>query len=192
MGASASVPAPAPAPAAGAGSAGGGCPVPHGGGSPSGAVAGGGSGVCPVPHGSPSSPPPPARPSEARGTAYNVYAQPLPPPALDARNKMPAAAAQSRAPGQEKELSTQRQASSIRKGGTEAGTTWLYPSPQMFWNALVRKRKAEHVDEDDMPVVVKIHNEMNERTWKMLLGWEAAHAACVSRARARASMPRYA
>jgi cytochrome c heme-lyase len=62
----------------------------------------------------------------------------------------------------------------------------------MFWNALVRKRKAEHVDEDDMPVVVKIHNEMNERTWKMLLGWEAAHAACVSRARARASMPRYA
>ena len=74
-------------------------------------------------------------------------------------------------------LSTDRVASSIRKGGTAEGTTWLYPSPQMFWNALVRKQKAENVGEVDMPVVVSIHNEMNERAWKLLLGWEAAHAA---------------
>ena len=124
--------------------------------------------------------------SHARGPVYNVYAQPISPPAaasggggvgLSASNQMPATPAQARAPGQVADLSTERVSSSIRKGGTEAGTTWQYPSPQMFWNALVRKRKADSVSEADMPVVVRIHNEMNERTWRQLLGWEAAHAA---------------
>ena len=35
-------------------------------------------------------------------------------------------------PGQSKVMSTQRLQSSIPKGGTEG--TWVYPSPQMFYN----------------------------------------------------------
>jgi cytochrome c heme-lyase len=106
--------------------------------------------------------------SKARGTVYNVYAQPI-----DPKNQMPATAAQQPSPGQRAELSTSRVQSSIPKGGTES--TWLYPSPQMFWNALVRKNKAENVDETDMDIVVKIHNEMNERAWRKLLEWEGLH-----------------
>lgn len=106
--------------------------------------------------------------SKSRGTVYNVYAQPI-----DPKNQMPATANQQPSPGQAKPLSTERVQSSIPKGGTES--TWLYPSPQMFWNALVRKNKADNVDEDDMDVVVKIHNEMNERAWRRLLEWEEMH-----------------
>ena len=35
-------------------------------------------------------------------------------------------------PGQRRVISTQRKTSSIPKGGTDS--TWLYPSPQMFYN----------------------------------------------------------
>ena len=35
-------------------------------------------------------------------------------------------------PGQRRYISTEREASTIPKGGTE--TTWVYPSPQMFYN----------------------------------------------------------
>jgi cytochrome c heme-lyase len=100
------------------------------------------------------------------GTVYNVYSVPI-----DPSNKMPAAPQQSPAPGQEKPLSTQRVRSSIPKGGT-ADENWLYPSPQMFYNALARKGKLAGATEDDMDVVVSIHNAMNEKTWKQLLGWE--------------------
>ncbi len=34
-------------------------------------------------------------------------------------------------------LPTERQKSNIPKAGTEE--TWVYPSPQMFWNAMLRK-----------------------------------------------------
>ena len=36
-------------------------------------------------------------------------------------------------PGQRKPISVERQPSTIPKGGTAAGT-WVYPSPQMFYN----------------------------------------------------------
>lgn len=101
----------------------------------------------------------------SRGTIYNVYAQPI-----DPTNNMPATANQQKAPGQAEDLSTHRVQSSIPKGGTES--TWQYPSPQMFWNSLVRKGKAEGAAESDMAMVVAIHNEMNERTWRHLLEWE--------------------
>jgi hypothetical protein len=124
-----------------------------------------------------------------RGKVYNVYAQEISP-----TNQMPASAAQAPSPGQRVPLSTARVSSTIPKGGAEEGTTWQYPSPPMFWNALVRKAKADGVDETDMDVVVKIHNEMNERAWRELTRWEASYAACVllpprlaqSAARARA------
>ncbi len=101
---------------------------------------------------------------------YNVYAQPID---LDPTNQMPANPNQKPAPGQAAPLSTARVASGIPKGGTR--DTWTYPSPQMFWNALTRKGKAEGAKEEDMEVVVAIHNNMNENTWRQVLAWERLH-----------------
>mmetsp|Transcript_12588 Transcript_12588/g.41495 ORF Transcript_12588/g.41495 Transcript_12588/m.41495 type:complete len:257 (+) Transcript_12588:88-858(+) len=115
-------------------------------------------------------------PEEYRGKAvYNVYSQRV--DGLSPLNNMPAQANQSRAPGQAESLSTERKESSIPKGGT--GSNWLYPSAQMFYNALVRKGKADDVVEKDMATVVSVHNSMNEMTWKAVLQWERLHAeAC--------------
>jgi Cytochrome c/c1 heme lyase len=52
--------------------------------------------------------------------------------AMDPKNNMPTVANQRPAPGQRAPLSTNRQPSTIPKGGTDS--TWLYPSPQMFYN----------------------------------------------------------
>ena len=81
-------------------------------------------------------------PEEERRPVYNVYNQRIDQPdpaklstsyaALDPKNNMPAMANQLPAPGQRELLSTTREASTIPKGGTHA--TWLYPSPQMFYN----------------------------------------------------------
>lgn len=144
-GVAAGAPVPAAAPSPGLPAS---CPVDHG---KSGAARGGG--------------------GRARGTVYNVYAQPI-----DPTNQMPVTANQLPAPGQQKPLDTVRVNSTIPKGGTEG--TWQYPSPQMFWNSLVRKGKVNDATEDDMGVVVSIHNEMNERTWRELLAWELRHARC--------------
>lgn len=51
---------------------------------------------------------------------------------LDPKNNMPLEANQQPCPGQRKPLSVERIQSNIPKGGTD--TTWLYPSPQMFYN----------------------------------------------------------
>ena len=77
-------------------------------------------------------------------------------------------------PGQMKPLSTHRESSGIAKGGSAMGT-WTYPSPQMFYNALVRKGKAGDVSESDMDTVVATHNRMNERTWEAVKLWEMLH-----------------
>jgi hypothetical protein len=82
---------------------------------------------------------------------YNVYSQRINDPyaqstpnplaalqgsdLLDPKNNMPLEANQQPCPGQRKPLSTERVQSTIPKGGTEA--TWLYPSPQMFFNGKV-------------------------------------------------------
>ena len=85
-------------------------------------------------------------------------------------NNMPATPQQTKAPGQTTNLDTTRASSTIpQKGGTQ---TWQYPSPQMFWNALVRKDKADGADETDMDTVVAVHNAMNEATWSKILEWE--------------------
>jgi cytochrome c heme-lyase len=98
---------------------------------------------------------------------FNVYSQ-----KLDPSNNMPTNANQQKAPGQTEDLSIDRVQSQIPKGGTEGGT-WLYPSPQMFWNAIVRKDKKDGDDEvEHMGTVVAIHNNMNEKTWKQIMAWE--------------------
>mmetsp|Transcript_19256 Transcript_19256/g.31628 ORF Transcript_19256/g.31628 Transcript_19256/m.31628 type:complete len:403 (+) Transcript_19256:203-1411(+) len=100
------------------------------------------------------------------GQQYNVYAQPI-----DPTNQMPFNPNQLPAPGQNIELSTERVKSFIPKGGTD-GETWTYPSPQMFFNALVRKGKGGDVDEKELATIVAVHNNMNERAWNLVLDWE--------------------
>ena len=70
---------------------------------------------------------------------YNVYNQrindpacPIAAPQIDPRNMMPLEPNQQPSPGQRQLISTQRVQSNIPKGGTDG--TWLYPSPQMFYN----------------------------------------------------------
>lgn len=67
-------------------------------------------------------------------------------------------------------LPQKRTLSSIPKGNTDE--TWLYPSEQMFFNALKRKGKGDDVHEGDIPHVVSVHNSMNERTWAELIRYE--------------------
>lgn len=98
---------------------------------------------------------------------YDVYGQ-----EIDPANKMPTTPNQVPSPGQQTRLSTDREASSIPKSGGPDGETWVYPSPQMFYNALQRKGKAADVDEADMDTVVAIHNSMNEKTWNVVMDWE--------------------
>merc|ERR1712224_1085810 len=49
--------------------------------------------------------------------------------------------------------------------------TWVFPSPQMFFNAV--KRKGGDADEESMQTVVNIHNRVNEYCWKKILEWES-------------------
>jgi cytochrome c heme-lyase len=49
----------------------------------------------------------------------------------------------------------------------------MFPSPQMFYNALARKGKLDDTVEHDIESVVALHNNMNEKTWQKVLEWEA-------------------
>ncbi|POV99487.1 hypothetical protein PSTT_13731 [Puccinia striiformis] len=51
--------------------------------------------------------------------------------------------------------------------------TWVYPSPQQFYNALVRK--GWETPEEAIPVMVDIHNWMNEAVWNEVLRWESRY-----------------
>jgi cytochrome c heme-lyase len=98
---------------------------------------------------------------------YNVYSE-----KIDPTNQMPANPANTRAlPDQTMPLEVNRQKSSIPKGGTD-DEVWAYPSPQMFWNSLNRKNKVDGAKEEDMDIVVAVHNNMNEKTWNEVMKWE--------------------
>lgn len=97
---------------------------------------------------------------------------------LDPRNLMPTSPNQTPSPGQGAPLSTDRERSSIPKvSDPNAPDVWVYPSQQMFYNALSRKGKATDVEEADMDAVVAVHNSMNEATWAEVLAWERAYHA---------------
>ncbi|VEN56518.1 unnamed protein product [Callosobruchus maculatus] len=88
---------------------------------------------------------------------------------------------QSPAPGQPFPLSTDRQTSTIPKAIVKEGESpfWVYPSPQMFWNAMLRKGwrwRDEDITPKDMNDIIKIHNANNEQAWQEVLKWEALHA----------------
>ena len=74
-------------------------------------------------------------------------------------------------------LPTDRQKSTIPRGGTEE--TWVYPSPQMFWNAMLRKGwrwEKDNLSQTDMDHIIRIHNTNNEEAWEEILKWEAFHS----------------
>eukprot|EP00392_Amoebophrya_sp_AT5.2_P002176 g2181.t1 len=72
-----------------------------------------------------------------------------------------------------------REVSSIPKTGEDVGTSWVYPSPQQFYNALRRRGKVDEQDQlekgNTMDSVVFAHNVTNERTWSEILEWEKLH-----------------
>jgi hypothetical protein len=83
------------------------------------------------------------------------------------------------APMQQMPLDTARQVSTIPKSDynpdhqDDEKQLWEYPSPQMFFNAM--RRKGYQPSEQDMSMVVAIHNAVNERAWSEVLDWENMH-----------------
>lgn len=139
----------------------GGCPVKH---NPAPMTSSGDNSGCPVKHGSSTGS------TQQQHPEYNVYSQPI-----DKTNQMPKGVrTQMPTPTQRAEISTDRVKSSIPKGGnTESDSTWTYPSPQQFYNALARKGKlGDDTSEEDMESVVALHNNMNEKTWAQVVEWE--------------------
>ncbi|RIB30441.1 cytochrome c/c1 heme-lyase [Gigaspora rosea] len=74
-------------------------------------------------------------------------------------------------------LDTTRQVSSIPRAFSDRDKNiiekWIYPSEQMFFNAM--KRKDWDPQEEDMRVIVPIHNAVNEKAWQEILEWEKLH-----------------
>ena len=116
-------------------------------------------GKCPVQHSNSTS----SCPITKKNKVYNVYSE-----EIDPTNMMPANSNNVPSDGQKYPLNTSRVSSTIPKGGLEDGSSWTYPSEQMFYNAMVRKNKSEDVHEGHVPVIVAIHNNMNEKTWKLI------------------------
>ncbi|KAH8863586.1 Cytochrome c-type heme lyase [Schistosoma japonicum] len=82
-------------------------------------------------------------------------------------------------PGQPFPLSTEREVSSIPKADCSEGEKWVYPSSQMFWNAMLRKGwrwRDNDIKPEDMNNIIHIHNLNNELAWREVLKWEALHA----------------
>ncbi|XP_018007906.1 holocytochrome c-type synthase [Hyalella azteca] len=82
------------------------------------------------------------------------------------------------APDQPFSLPTHRQVSSIPKAVSEKNEHWVYPSQQMFWNAMLRKGwrwKDDDLKPSDMDNIIMIHNNNNEATWREVLKWEMMH-----------------
>ncbi|XP_066482537.1 holocytochrome c-type synthase [Tiliqua scincoides] len=95
---------------------------------------------------------------------------------IDPSNMMPPPN-QSPSPDQPFPLSIVREESSIPRATSQQH--WVYPSEQMFWNAMLRKGwrwKDDDIKPEDMTNIIKIHNQNNEQAWKEILKWEALHA----------------
>ncbi|KZV94603.1 cytochrome c and c1 heme-lyase [Exidia glandulosa HHB12029] len=85
---------------------------------------------------------------------------------IDHRNQMPTLS-QHPAPNQSAHLSTERVVSEIPR---DASASWEYPSPQQFYNALVRK--GWETPEEHIESMVDIHNFLNDQAWAQVLQWE--------------------
>ncbi|KAG9017870.1 holocytochrome c synthase [Tulasnella sp. JGI-2019a] len=90
-------------------------------------------------------------------------------------NQVPLSFSQSPAPNQSIVLSVERECSSIPcttspDQDTSGSSNWMYPSPQQFYNALVRK--GYEMPQDQMSTMVQLHNFLNEEAWAEVLTWE--------------------
>lgn len=85
---------------------------------------------------------------------------------LDPRNNLPKLS-QAPAPSQTMDLPIERETSSIPR---DAAGRWEYPSPQQFYNALVRK--GWETPEEHVETMVQIHNFLNEMAWDEVKRWE--------------------
>ncbi|KAM5148684.1 holocytochrome c-type synthase isoform 1-T3 [Mantella aurantiaca] len=95
---------------------------------------------------------------------------------IDPSNMMPPPN-QTPAPDQPFPLALSREESNIPRA--QSDKNWVYPSEQMFWNAMLRKGfkwKEEDINPKDMNNIIKIHNQNNEQAWSEILKWEALHA----------------
>ncbi|KAF8299955.1 cytochrome c and c1 heme-lyase [Clavulina sp. PMI_390] len=102
------------------------------------------------------------------------------PSLINPLNNVPLNLSQSPSPNQSKILSTERETSSIPRvvANSETGDylnqgeakNWVYPSPQQFYNALMRK--GHDMPEDQMATMVQLHNFLNEEAWNEVLQWE--------------------
>ncbi|KIY71899.1 cytochrome c and c1 heme-lyase [Cylindrobasidium torrendii FP15055 ss-10] len=81
-------------------------------------------------------------------------------------NQMPTLS-QAPAPNQTIALPVDRTVSSIPRDTAER---WEYPSPQQFYNALVRK--GWETPEEHIETMVEIHNFLNEEAWDEVVRWE--------------------
>lgn len=101
---------------------------------------------------------------------------------LNPLNSIPVDLATAKQPGQVMDLSTERTPSSIPRArdaeGQDEGEVWDYPSPQQFYNALVRK--GWETPEESMEVVTEIHNFLNEAAWEEVMQWERRFPGSVS------------
>jgi cytochrome c heme-lyase len=111
----------------------------------------------PVSHQTPVSPPPAQCPVSHSSPA-----------SINPLNQMPPDLAQTPHFSQSSTLPTERIVSSIPRD--HSGTTWEYPSPQQFYNALVRK--GWETPEEHVETMVDIHNFLNEAAWNEVLKWE--------------------
>ena len=98
---------------------------------------------------------------------------PVQPETLDPRNHLPILT-QERAPSQTSDLPTDRTTSSIPR---DTAGKWEYPSPQQFYNALVRK--GWETPENEIETMVQIHNFLNEKAWEEVQKWETQVSKCV-------------
>lgn len=53
----------------------------------------------------------------------------------------------------------------------EGVAKWVYPSEQQYYNAM--KRKGFHPAVSDVPVILTIHNVVNEKGWSQVIEWES-------------------
>lgn len=66
--------------------------------------------------------------------------------------------------------SDDKQSTSNTPADPSLQSNWVYPSPAQFYSAMARKN--HNPQEQDMNVVVPIHNAVNERAWQQILQWE--------------------
>ena len=155
---------------------------------------------CPMHEQQQSPSPPPAQSSSSGCPIDHSSFEHAPRGQVNSLNNIPDLAQQP-SPGQKIQLPLERTISSIPRASSSSspsacpvahttttskeGTTpvanengkgvdqWEYPSPQQFYNALVRK--GWETPEESVEMMVNIHNWLNEEAWSQVRKWEERH-----------------